>query len=133
MSETTLLEGHKTIPKQRHPVVLSQAVIIKLQHQEFLQTKVYCRKIFDGHTGTIIADEHLGKSTELRLSSLVVTVEKDDKLQFLGNNLNHHAITFTKNKQVTVFQLFSPQKQEHFLEIGQESVALDVMKDGEDF
>ena len=70
-------EGRKMVPKRRYPVVMSQKVIIKPQHQEILQTKVDFRKNLEGHTGMIIPDEDLENSTELRLSSSVVTVGKD--------------------------------------------------------
>ena len=60
----------------------------------------------------IIPDEDLKNSTELRLSSSVVTVGKDNTVSILAINLNDHTLTFTKkNKQVAVFQFFSPQEE----------------------
>ena len=49
----------------------------------------------------IIPDEDLGNSTELRLSSSVVTVGKDYTVSILAINLNDPAITFTKKKQTS--------------------------------
>ena len=102
-------EGRTMVPKRRYPVVMSQKVYIKPQHQEFLQTKVDFRKNLEGHTGMIIPDGNLENSTELRLSSSVVKVGKDNTVSILAINLNDHAITFTKNKQVAVFQFLSPR------------------------
>ena len=82
---------------------MSQKVIIKAQDQEILQTKVDFRNNLEGHTGMIIPDEDLENSTELRLSSSVVTVGKDNTVSILAINLNDHAITFTKNQQVGSF------------------------------
>ena len=47
--------------------------------------------------------------------------------------MNDHAITFTKNKQVAVFQFLSPQEEEDLIEIGPDILALDKMKNGEIF
>ena len=81
----------------------------------------------------IIPDEDLENSTELRLSSSVVTVGKDNTVSILAINLNDHAITFTKNKQVAVFQFLSPQEEEEIIEIGPDILAPDKMKNGEIF
>ena len=43
-------EGREAIPKQRYTVVFSQKVMIKPQHQDFLQTKVHFRKNLKEHT-----------------------------------------------------------------------------------
>ena len=51
----------------------------------------------------IIALEEHENSTELKLSSSVVTVGKDNTVSILALNLNDHSITFPKNNQVAVF------------------------------
>ena len=71
----------------------------------------------------IIPLENYKNSTELRLSSSVVTI--------LALNLNDHSITFPKNKQVVVFQFLSPQEEEELIEIGPELLALNKMKNRE--
>ena len=91
-------EGRKMVPKQRYPIVTSQKVNIKPQHREFLQTKTDFRKNLEGRTGMITPDEDLENSTELRLSSSVVAVGKDNTVSIVAINLNDHTITFTKNK-----------------------------------
>ena len=125
-------EGRKTIPKRRYPVVLSQNVIFKPQHQELLQTKVDFRNKLEGHSGMIIPDEDLENSSELGLSSSVVTVGRDITVSISAINLNDHAKTsFTKNKQVAVFLFLSPQDEEELTEIGPEILALNKMKNRE--
>ena len=52
-------------------------------------------------------------------------------VSILALNLNDHSITFTKNKQVAVFQFISPQEEEKLIEIGPQLLALDKMKNGE--
>ena len=126
-------EGRKMVHKRRYPFVMNQKVIIKPQHQEILPTKVFFWKNLEGHTGMIIPDEDLENKTELRLSSSVVTVGKDNIVPILAINLNDHAITFTENKQVAVFQFLSPQEEEELIEIGPDILALDRMKNGEFF
>ena len=116
------------VPKRRYPVVMSQKVEIKPQHQENLQTKVDFKKNLDGHTGVIIPDEYLENSTELRPSSSVITVGKDNTVSIIAINLNDHAITYTKNKQAAVFQFLSPQEEEELIEIGPDFLAIDRMK-----
>ena len=79
----------------------------------------------------IIPDEELENSTDLRLSSSVVTVAKDNIFLFLAIYLIDHAITFTtKNKQVAVFHFLSTQKMEQVLEIRPELLAIDKLKYG---
>ena len=126
-------EGRKMVPKRRYPVVMSQKVNIKAQHEEILKTKVDFMKIIKGHTGLIIPEEDLENGTELRLSSSVVTVGKDKTISILAIHLNEHAITFTRNKQVAVFQFLSPQEEAELFEIGTDILALDKMKNGEIF
>ena len=79
----------------------------------------------------IIPLEKYENSTELKLSSSVVTVGKDNTVSLLALNLNDHSITFPKNKQVAVFQFLSPPEEEKLMEIGPELLALDKMKIGE--
>ena len=79
----------------------------------------------------ILPDEDLENSTELRLSSSVLTVGKDNLVSILAINLNDHAITFPKNKQVAVFQFLSPQEEDELIEIGPEILALNKLKNGE--
>ena len=127
----TLSEGRKTIPKRRYTVVIGQKVTIKPQHEEILQTKVDFRNNLEGHTGMIIPDEDLENSTELRVSSSVVSVGKDNTVSILAFNLNDHAKTFTKNKHVAVFHFLSPQDEDELIEIGPEILAFNKMKNGE--
>ena len=124
-------EGRKTNPKRRYPVVMSQKVIIKPQLYEILHTNVDFRNNFEGHAGGIISDEDLEISTEFRLSSSVVTVGEGNKVSISAINLNNHAIVFTKNKQVAVFQSISPQDEEDLIEIGPEILAPNKLKIGE--
>ena len=49
----------------------------------------------------IIPDEELENSTDLRLSSSVVTVTKDNIFSILAIYLIDHAITFTTKKQTS--------------------------------
>ena len=79
----------------------------------------------------IIPLEEYENSTELKLSSSVVTVVKDNMVSILALNLNDHSITFPKSKQVAVFQFLSPQEEEKLIESGPEVLALDKMKNGE--
>ena len=71
-------EGRKTIPKRHYPVVMSQKVIIKPQHQEILQTKLEFRNNLEKHTGTVKPDEDLENNTDMKLSSSVVTIGNDN-------------------------------------------------------
>ena len=79
----------------------------------------------------IIPLEEYENSTELKLSSSVVTVGKDNMVSILALNLYDHSITFPKNKQVAVFQILSPQEGEKLIEVEPELLALDKMKNGE--
>ena len=128
-----LNEGCKTFPKRRKPVVMSEKIIIKPWHQEILHTKVNIRKDLEGHTRMKIPDEHLENCTNLRLSSSVVAVRKDKIFSILAINLIDHAIPFTKNKHVAVFQLLFPQEVEEIIEFGPQLLALDKLKDGDVF
>ena len=80
-----------------------------------------------------ISEEYLQNSTELRLSSSVVTVGKDNTVWILAIILNDHGTTITKNKQVAVLIFLFGQEEEKLTEIGPELLALDKMKDGEIF
>ena len=108
-----------------------QKTTVKPQNQEILYTKLEFSKNLERHTGMIIPLEEYENSTELKLSSSVVTVGKDNTVSMLALNLNDHSITVPKNKQVAVFQFLSPQKEEKLIEIGPELLALDKMKNGE--
>ena len=79
----------------------------------------------------IVPLEEYENSTELKLSSSVVTVGKDKIISILALNPNDHTITFPKNKQVAIFQFLSPQEEEKLIEIGPELLALDKMKNDE--
>ena len=57
----------------------------------------------------IIPLEECENSMELKLSSSVVTVGKDNMISILALYFNDHSITFPKNKQVAVFHCLSPQ------------------------
>ena len=72
----SLNEGRKMILERRYPVVISQKVTFKPQHQKIIQTKINFMKNFEGHSGLMNLDEDLEDSTELRFSSSVVTVRK---------------------------------------------------------
>ena len=96
------------IPKNRFPILMFQKTTVKPQNQEILYRKIELSKNLDGHTGMIIALEEYEISTELKLSSSVVTVGKDNMVSILALNLNDHSITFPRNKQAAVFQFFSP-------------------------
>ena len=124
-------EGRRKIPKSRYPVFMFQKTTVKPQNQEILYTKIEFSKNLEGHTGMISPLAEYENSTELKLSSSVVTVGKDNMISILALNLNDHSITFPKNKQVAVFQFLSPQEEEKLIEIGPELLALDKMKNGE--
>ena len=124
-------EGRRKIPKSRYPVLMYQKTTVKPQNQEIFYTKIKFSKKLEGHTGMIIPLEEYENNTELKLSSSVVTVGKDNMVSILALNLNDHSITFPKNKQVAVFQFLSPQEEEKMIEIGPELLALDKMKNGE--
>ena len=110
-----------------------QKITVKPQNQEILYTKTEFSKNPEGDTGMIIPLEEYGNSTELKLSSSIVTVGKDNMVIILALNLNDHSINFPKNKQVAVFQFLSPEEGEKLIEIGPELLALDKMKNGELF
>ena len=102
-------EGRRKITKSRYPVFMYQKTTVKPQNQEILYTKIEFSKNLEGHTGMIIPLEEYEKSTELKLSSSVVTVGKDNMISILALNLNDHPITFPKNKEVAIFQFLSPR------------------------
>ena len=126
-------EGRRKFPESRYPVFMYQKTIVKPQIQEILYTKIEVSKNLEGHTGMIIPLEEYENSTELKLSSSVVTVGKDNMISILALNLNDHSITFPKNKQVAVFHFLSPQEEERLIEIGPEVLALAKMENGEIF
>ena len=80
-----------------------QKTTVKPQNQEILCTKIEFSKNLEGHIGMIIPLEEYENSTQLKLSSSVVTVGKDIMISILALNLNDHSKTFPKNKQVAVF------------------------------
>ena len=123
-------EGRRKILKSRYPVFMFQKTTVKPQNQEILYTKIESSNL-EGHTGIIIPLEEYEDNTELKLSSSVVTVGKDNMVSILALNLNHHSLTFPKNKQVAVFQFLSPQEEEKQIENGPELLALDKKKNGE--
>ena len=96
-------EGRRKLPKSRYPVFMYQKTTVKPQNQEILYTIIEFSKNLEGHTGIVIPLEEYEKSTELKLSSSVVTVGKDNRVSILALNLKDHSITFPKNKQVAVF------------------------------
>ena len=65
--------------------------------------------------------------------SAVIKVGKDNNISIIAINLNEQNVTLTKNKQIAVFQFFSPHDEEELIEIGPENLALDILKDGEIF
>ena len=109
-------EGRRKIPKSRYPVFMFQKTTFKPQNQEIFYTQIEFSKILEGHTGMIIQLEEYENSTELKLSSSVVTVRKDNMLSILALNLNDLSKTFPKNKQVAVSQFLSPQEEEKLKE-----------------
>ena len=124
-------EGRRKIPKGRYPVFMYQKTTVKPQNQKILHTKIEFSKNLERHTGMIIPIEEYENSTQLKLSSSVVTVGKDNMVSILALSLNDHSITFPKNKQVAVFQFLSPQEEKILIKIGPELLALDKMKSGE--
>ena len=124
-------EGRRKIPKTRYPVLMSQKTFVKPQNQEILYTKIENSKNLEGYTGIIIPRDDYENSTELKLSSAVVTVGKGNMVTILAINLNDHAITIPKNKEIAFFQFLSPQEEENLIEIGPELIALNKMKNGE--
>ena len=124
-------EGRHKIPKSKYPAFTFQKTTVKPQNQEIVYTRLEFSKIFERHTGTINPLEEYENSTELKISSSVVTVGRDNMVSILALNLNDHSITFPKNKQVAVLQFLSPQEEEKLIEIGPELLALDKMKNGE--
>ena len=126
-------QGRKKISKTKYPVCLLQKIVIKPQQQEILYAKIDVPKKLEDHTGIVIPDEAFEASTDLKLSSAVVKVGKDNNISIIAINLNEHNITITKNKHIAVFQFLSPQDEEELIEIGRDLLALDKMKDGEFF
>ena len=138
--EITIVEMNQTLTIEKK--VFNNKIIKKLKrqllscdepksHNQTSATRNYTnvnfRKNFKEHTGMIIGDEDLENSTDLSLSSFVVTVGKDNIVSILAINLIDHANTFTKNKQITVFRFLSPQVKEDNIEL----LAIHSMKDGE--
>ena len=124
-------EGRRNIPKTRYPVLMSQKSFIKPQNQEILYMKIEIPKNLEGYTGFIIPRDDYENSTELKLSSAVVTVGKGNMVTILALNLNDHGVTIPRNKEIAVFQFLSPQEEEDSIEIGPELIALNKMKNGE--
>ena len=124
-------EGGRRIPRSRYPVFMYQKISVKPQNQEIFHTKIEFSENLEGHTGMIIPLEEYENGTELKLSSSVVTVGKDNMVSILALNLNDHSKTFLKNKQVAVFQFLSPDEEEKLIEIRPELLALDKMRNGE--
>ena len=75
--------------------------------------------------------EELQNTSELRLSSSVVTVGKDNTVPVLAINMNEHVKTLTKDKAMASFQLLSPQDGEDLIEVGPDFLALGKMKNGQ--
>ena len=96
-------EGRRKIPKSLYPVSMFQKATVKPQNQAILYAKIDFSKNLEGHTGMIIPLEEYEKSTELKLSSSVVTVGKDNMVSILALNLKDHSKTFPKKKQGAVF------------------------------
>ena len=115
------MEGRRKIPKNRNPVFMYQKPTLKPQNQEILYKKIEFSKNLEGHTGMIIPLEEYENSTELKLSSSVVTVGKDTMVSILALNFNDHSITFPKKKQVAVFQFLSPQEEKNLLKLDRNS------------
>ena len=130
-SKFLVKEGRKF--QKRNPVCLLQKIVIKPQQQEILYAKIDVSKKLEGHTGIVIPDEAFEESTDLKLSSAVVKVGKENNISIIAINLSEHNVTITKNKQIAVFQFLSPQDEEELIEIGPDLLALDKMKDGEIF
>ena len=107
-------EGRRKIPKSRYPVFMCQKTTVKPQNQEILYTQIEFSKNLEVHIGAIIPLEEYENSTELKLSSSVVTVGKDNIVSILALNLNDHSITFPKNKQVAVFQIFHHKRKKNW-------------------
>ena len=102
---------------------MSQKTLIKPQNQEILHMKIEIPKNLEGYTGFSIPRDDYENSTELKLSSAVVTVGKGNMVTILPLNLNDHGVTIPKSKEIAVFQFLSPQEQEALIEIGSELIA----------
>ena len=92
-------DGRRRIPKSRYPVFMYQKITVEPQNQENLYTKIEFSKNLEGHTGMLIPLEEYENSTELKLSSSVCTVGKDNMVCILALNLNYHSITFPKKNR----------------------------------
>ena len=125
--KTTINQGRKKILKTKYPVSWIQNFVIKPQQQEILYAKIDVPKKLEGHTGIVVPDEAFEENTDLKLSSAVVKVGKDN-ISIIAINLNEHNVTLTKNKQIGVFLFLSPQDEEEFTEIGANLLVLDKMK-----
>ena len=75
---------------------LQQKIVIKPQQQEILYAKIDVPKKLEGHTGIVIPDEALEASTDLKFSSAVVKVGKDNNISIIAININEHNVTITK-------------------------------------
>ena len=89
--------GRKKIPKTKYPVCLLQKIVIKPHQQEILYAKIDVPKKLEGHTGIVIPDEEFEETTDLKLSSAVVKVGKDNNISIIAINLNEHNVTLPKN------------------------------------
>ena len=98
LNEIKIPKGRKKIPKTRYPVCMAQKLVIKAQNQDILYTKIEVSKKLEGHVGIVIPDEEI-EDTELKLSSAVVKVGKNNEVQRLAINLNDQLIMLPKNKQ----------------------------------
>ena len=96
-------EGRRKLPKSRYPVFMYQKTTVKPQNQEILYTIIEFSKNLEGHTGMKIPLEEYENSTELKLSSSVVTVGKDNMVSILGLNINDHSITFSEKQTSSSF------------------------------
>ena len=111
--------GGRKIPKTRYSVCLQQKMVIKPQQREILYAKIDFPKKLKGHTGIVVPDEAIEASTDLKLSSAVVKVGKDNNISIIAINSNEHIVTITQNKHIEVFQSLSPKDEEEMIEFGQ--------------
>ena len=73
-----LSQGRKKISKTKYPVCLLQKTVIRPQQQEILYAKINVPKKMDSHMEIVLPDEEFEASTDLKLSSAVIKVGKDN-------------------------------------------------------
>ena len=99
----------KKIPKTKYLVCIQQKIVIKPQQQEIFYAKIDVPKKLECHIGNVIPDEAFEESTDLKLSSAVVKVGKENNIPIVAINLNEHIVTITKKTKCGFPILFTPR------------------------